>query len=171
MLHHEEVSLAKQVQTGAIKSTVSFFACARLGVLAAIGVVAASKSVESSLAAVPLLVMPMSALLLWSWERVSNAVLNGILFPIIDALMAGVLCLVSLVKLDAPALGGAYFLLSVVLMGVARSFPWVVGWFMAAGAVVVLGGGASFVRSRALSLVLFLFFLAMTAVLAVRMGK
>ena len=117
MLHHEEVSLAKQVQTGAIKSTVSFFACARLGVLAAIGVVAASKSVESSLAAVPLLVMPMSALLLWSWERVSNAVLNGILFPIIDALMAGVLCLVSLVKLDAPALGGAYFLLSVVLMG------------------------------------------------------
>ena len=171
MLHHEEVSLAKQVQTGAIKSTVSFFACARLGVLAAIGVVAASKSVESSLAAVPLLVMPMSALLLWSWERVSNAVLNGILFPIIDALMAGVLCLVSLVKLDAPALGGAYFLLSVVLMGVARSFPWVVGWFMAAGAVVVLGGGASFVRSRALSLVLFLFFLAMTAVLAVRMGN
>ena len=170
-MHHEEISLATQVQGGAIKSTVSFFACARLGVLAAIGVVAASESLETSLTVVPLLAMPMSALLLWSWQYVSNAVLNGRLFPIVDALVAGVLCLLSVVRLDAPALGGAYLLLSVVLIGVTRSFPWVVVWFMTAGIIVLLRSAAFFVRGSILTFMLFLFFFGMTAVLALRMGS
>ena len=101
-MHHEEVSLATQVQSGTIKSTVSFFACARLGVLASTGVVAASESLETSLAVMLLLAMPMSALLLWSWQYVSNAVLNGRMFPVVDALVAGLLCLLSVVRLDTP---------------------------------------------------------------------
>lgn len=170
-MHHEEVSLATQVQAGTIKSTVSFFACARLGVLAAIGVVAALKSLDTSLVVIPLLAMPLNALLLWGWQYVSSAVLNGRLFPIADALMAGVLCLVSVVQLDTSALGGAYILLSVVLIGVARSFLWIVGWGMATGAVVLLGNGAIFVYGRSLGFTLFLFFIGMTAVLALRMGN
>jgi GAF sensor signal transduction histidine kinase len=169
-MHREEVSLATQVQTGAIKSTVSFFACARLGVLAAIGVVAASESLETSLAVLLLLAMPISALLLWSWQYVSNAVLNGRLFPVVDALVAGLLCLLSVVRLDTPALGGSYFLLSVVLIGITRSFPWVVSWFTVAGTVVLLGCGKTFIYGHGLRLVLFLFFIGMTAVLALRMG-
>ena len=170
-MHHEEISLATQVQAGTIKSTVSFFACARLGVLAAIGAVAASKALGTSFSILPLLAMPLSALLLWGWQYVSNAVLNGRLFPVVDALIAGILCLESVNRLGAPGLGGSYVLLSVVLIGVTRSFPWVVGWFMVAGTVVVLGGGDVFFRGRGLSLMLFLFFFAMTAVLAVRMGN
>ena len=103
-MHHEEISLATQVQAGTIKSTVSFFACARLGVLAAIGAVAASKALGTSFSILPLLAMPMSALLLWGWQYVSNAVLNGRLFPVVDALIAGILCLESVNRLGAPGL-------------------------------------------------------------------
>ena len=170
-MHHEEVSLATQVQSGTIKSTVSFFACARLGVLASTGVVAASESLETSLAVMLLLAMPMSALLLWSWQYVSNAVLNGRMFPVVDALVAGLLCLLSVVRLDTPALGGAYLLLSAVLIGITRSFPWVMGWFVVTGVVVILGGGTTFVHAHGLTLVIFLFFIGMTAILAFRMGN
>ena len=170
-MQHDEISLAKQVQAGAIKSTVSFLACARLGVLAAIGVVAALKPLDASLVSVPLLAMSMSALLLWGWQHISKAVLNGRLFPLVDALVAGVLCLVSVVKPDTSALGGSYILLSVVLIGVTRSVRWVVVWFMAAGAVVLLENQTLFIDGRSLDLAIFLFFIGMAAALALRMGS
>ena len=170
-MNREDAPLATQVLAGTIRSTVSFLACARMGVLAAVSVVAASTSPENGVTAVPFLALPTSALLLWGWPRVSHAVLNGWLFPVVDAVVAGLFCVVVISSLDAPVLGGAYLLLSVVLMGVTRSASWVAGWLVITGAIVLAGHGPASPYGGGMGLVLILVSFILTAMLALRMGN
>lgn len=170
-MNREDAPLATQVLAGTIRSTVSFLACARMGVLAAVSIVAAFTSPETSVTTAPLLTLPTSALLLWAWPRVSHAVLNGWLFRVVDAVVAGLFCVVVITRLDAPVLGGAYLLLSVVLMGVTRSAPWVAGWLVIAGFIVLVGHGTASPYGGGMGLALILVSFVLTAMLALRMGN
>ncbi|RRD30768.1 hypothetical protein EII10_01235 [Actinomyces bowdenii] len=167
----EDAPLATQVLAGTIRSTVSFLACARMGILTAIGVVAAVAWPGTGAAVLPLLALPMSALLLWGWSWTSHAVLNGWLFPVGDAVIAGILCVVVVTRLDAPVLGGAYLLLSIVLMGITRSAPWVAGWLVITGAIVLVGHGPASPYGGGMGLALILVSFVLTAMLALRMGN
>lgn len=167
----EDAPLGAQVMAATIRPTVSFIVCARMGVLTVIGIVVTVTSSGTAAVIIPLLALPMSALILWRWQWVSNAVLNGWLFPVMDAVVSGLFYSVVIARLDAPVLGGAYLLLSLVLMGVTRSALWVAGWLVTTGLIVLVGHGSASPYGGSMGLALFLMSFVLTAILALRMGN
>lgn len=165
-------SFAAQVHSGTIQSTVSFLACARLGVLTVIGVHLGLRFPDSNAVWVPLCTFPVSALLLWGWQRVSHAVMKGWLFPVVDAGVAALIYQFVDSWLGASFLGGTYVLLSIVLIGVARTPAWTLAWIALAGGMVVcyriLGSRAS--APLDMEILTLAVLLAFTAMLSVRMG-
>ena len=168
----DTTSFAARVHSGTIQSTVSFLACARLGVLTAIGVQLGLVVPGSNVVWIPLCAFPVSALLLWGWRLVSRAVMNGWIFLVVDTGVAALIYLSVDSRLETSFLGGTYMLLSVVLIGVARTPAWTLAWIVLAGGLVVcyrvVGSGASVPVD--MGVLTFLVLLVFTAMLSVRMG-